>query len=292
MSEHDHIVQKQELPPPDRSAELRAASGFGLSALASVALGLTYFAGGQPQLEGVFLALALGGLGFGFAVWGRKLLPQGPAIEEREVLPTSGEDKEEFTEDLSRGGVIERRKLLTRSLGVAGLALVGAALFPIRSLGQSPGRSLFHTAWRRGSRLVDEDGRPVRADEVAVGSLLTVFPEGHPGAGDAQAVLVRVEPGQNRPRPGRQGWDPDGLLAYSKVCTHAGCPVGLYQADTHVLLCPCHQSAFKVLDGARPSFGPATRSLPQLPLTVSPDGFVVAMGDFSNPVGPGFWNMK
>ena len=90
---------------------------------------------------------------------------------------------------------------------------------------------------------------------------------------------------------------PDDLLsgtglriAYSKICTHVGCPVGLYQADTHELLCPCHQSTFDVLDGARPRFGPATRSLPQLPLAVDGDGFLTAQSDFTEPVGPGFWN--
>ena len=107
---------------------------------------------------------------------------------------------------------------------------------------------------------------------------------------DAQTVLVRVGDGTLAPRPGRESWSPEGLLAFSKVCTHAGCPVGLYQADTHQLLCPCHQSAFDVLDRARPTFGPATRALPQLPLVVDDEGYVRAQSDFHEPVGPAYWD--
>jgi ubiquinol-cytochrome c reductase iron-sulfur subunit len=102
-------------------------------------------------------------------------------------------------------------------------------------------------------------------------------------------VLIRPS-GTLRPRPGREGWTPDGLVAYSKLCTHVGCPVGLYQAQEHLLLCPCHQSTFDVLDGARPVFGPATRSLPQLPLEVDEEGYLYAGGDFSGPTGAGFWD--
>ncbi len=85
-------------------------------------------------------------------------------------------------------------------------------------------------------------------------------------------------------------WTIDGLVAYSKVCTHAGCPVGLYQSESSLLLCPCHQSTFDVLNGAEPTFGPATRALPQLPIAVDEEGFVIATADYSEPVGPGFWN--
>jgi ubiquinol-cytochrome c reductase iron-sulfur subunit len=119
--------------------------------------------------------------------------------------------------------------------------------------------------------------------------LVTVFPEGHAGSADGQAVLVRVDPGVLVLRPGREDWSPEGLIVYSKVCTHAGCPVGLYQAETHQLLCPCHQSAFDVLDEAKPVFGPAAAALPQLPIRIDTDGFLRARGDFPEPVGPSFW---
>jgi ubiquinol-cytochrome c reductase iron-sulfur subunit len=186
---------------------------------------------------------------------------------------------------------IGRRKLLTRSLGLGALALVGAFSFPIRSLGPGPGNKLSRTPWRNGSKLVDDHGRPVKADEVSIGTLITVFPEGHTDAADAQAVLVRVGPDDVRPAEGRETWSPEGFLAFSKICTHAGCPVGLYQAATRQLLCPCHQSAFDVLKGAKPVFGPAARPLPQLPLEVGADGELRATGDFSEPVGPTYWNI-
>jgi ubiquinol-cytochrome c reductase iron-sulfur subunit len=123
-----------------------------------------------------------------------------------------------------------------------------------------------------------------------VGSIITVFPEGHTDAADSQTVLVKVEEGEARHLAGREDWAPEGLFAYSKICTHAACPVGLYQVDTHQLLCPCHQSAFDVLDGAKPVFGPAKRPLPQLPLVIGPDGVLQARGDYAIPVGPAYWN--
>jgi ubiquinol-cytochrome c reductase iron-sulfur subunit len=149
---------------------------------------------------------------------------------------------------------------------------------------------LLETPWRRGKRLVTDDGRPVLAADVPLDGLVTVFPEGAPGSADGQAVLVRVPDGALSPARGREEWAPDGLIAYSKICTHAGCPVGLYQAKTHQLLCPCHQSAFDVLREAKPVFGPAAAPLPQLPLSIDADGYLVAGGDFSDPVGPSFWH--
>ena len=144
------------------------------------------------------------------------------------------------------------------------------------------------TPWRDGLKLVTQDGRPVRVDEVPVGGLVTVFPEGHPDSADGQAVLVRVDPELLNPQRGREDWSPEGFLAYSKICTHAGCPVGLYQAQSYELFCPCHQSSFDVLEQARPTFGPAAAPLPQLPLRIE-GAFLEARGDFSEPVGPTFW---
>jgi ubiquinol-cytochrome c reductase iron-sulfur subunit len=136
---------------------------------------------------------------------------------------------------------------------------------------------------------VTADGRPVLAADVPLEGLVTVFPEGDPGSADGQAVLVHVASGLLQPHLGREGWTPQDFIAYSKICTHAGCPVGLYQAQTHQLLCPCHQSAFDVLHAAKPVFGPAAAALPQLPLSIDADGYLVADGDFSDPVGPSFW---
>jgi ubiquinol-cytochrome c reductase iron-sulfur subunit len=273
-----------------RRAELLAASAFMVTLVSALGLAAVYLGGGQPQAEGALLATAFGGLAVGFVLWAKHLLPQGPAVQERHELAASEAEREQLEEDFERVEVLGRRRLLRRTLVAALGALGVAAVFPIRSLGPRPGRSLTETPWTSGARLVTEDGRPVRLAEVAIGSLSTVFPEGHEGSADAQTVLVRVQDREVDPRPGRETWSPEGLLAYSKVCTHAGCPVGLYQADTHQLLCPCHQSAFDVLDGARPVFGPATRSLPQLPLAVDADGYIRAQSDFHEPIGPAYWD--
>jgi ubiquinol-cytochrome c reductase iron-sulfur subunit len=255
------------------NAERRIATAFGVTTISAVALAAVYANGGQPQAEGALLATALGGLAYGFVTWANRLLPPGPVTQQREPVHT---EQQAVKEDLDRAQ-LGRRKLLTRTLGLAAIALGAAAAFPIRSLGPSPGDSLKRTPWRRGTKAVGEDGAPVRADDIPVGGFLTVFPEGHVDSADGQAVLIRLD---------------DGLVAYSKVCTHAGCPVGLYQAESHQLICPCHQSAFDVLDAARPVFGPATRRLPHLPIAISSDGAVFALGDFDEPIGPAYWNRR
>jgi ubiquinol-cytochrome c reductase iron-sulfur subunit len=275
----------------DREAEgARVAEAcFVTSALAALGLAAVYFSGGQPQLEGALLGVALGGLGVGLVVWAHRLLPGGPFEQHRERLATDEGERRAFEDALERGGTMGRRKFLIAtfvgSLGALGIAF----LFPVRSLGPRPGNALERTPWRRGLRAVTDDGRPVRASEVPRGGLVTIFPEGHPGSADGQAVLVRVNPERIHAPAGRESWSPRGLLAYSRVCTHAGCPVGLYEAQSAQLLCPCHQSAFDVLHGGRPVFGPAARALPQLPLAIDDDGFVVARSDFTEPIGPAYW---
>ena len=275
----------------ERKAERRAAAAFAVSAMAGVGLVFVYLEGGQPQLEGLLLAVALGAMGAGLVIWANRLLPQGPVEEQREDLPTTEDDRVAFEEDLRRAGLVKRRTMLSRMLGLAVLALGGAAVFPIRSLGPSPGKLLKQTAWKKGTKVVDEHDEVVKADALPVGGQLTVFPEGHTHDADAQAVLVKVEENQLHPKKDRARWSPEGLIVFSKVCTHAGCPLGLYQVDTHQLICPCHQSAFDVLEEAKPVFGPATRKLPQLPIEVGENGELHAMGDFSAPVGPAFWNL-
>lgn len=272
----------------ERRMERVVAGCFVLSAAAAVALAAVYWRGGQPQLEGLFLGSALMGLSVGFILWGNHLMPQGPVAGPRHDHDDP-HARRAMEADVERDDVVTRRSLILKALGLAAGALGVAAVFPVRSLGPAPGRALLETPWKRGLRLVTADGRPVRLADVPLDGLVTVFPEGHPGSPDGQAVLVRVEPRDLQVAPGREGWSPEGLLAYSKVCTHAGCPVGLYQAETHQLLCPCHQSAFDVLTGAEPVFGPAAAPLPQLPLRVDSAGYVLADGDFSDPVGPAFW---
>jgi ubiquinol-cytochrome c reductase iron-sulfur subunit len=273
------------------AGERRVAAAFVLSTLGALGLAAVYVTGGQPQLEGAMLAVSFGGLGVGLVLWAKHLLPPEPVTGPREEMGSSAAERSAFEATFERGELeLERRtflgRLLLAALGALGLAL----LFPIRSLGPSPGRTLLRTAWRPGRRLVREDGSLVRVGDLEVGGVVTVFPEGALDAADSQVVLVRVDVAALRPRRGREGWSPDGHVAFSKVCTHVGCPVGLYRETTHSLLCPCHQSTFDVLDEARPIFGPATRSLPQLPLMVTGDGVLAAQRDFTEPVGPGFWN--
>ncbi len=264
----------------------RIAASFGLSGAASAGLAIVYALGGQPQLEGALLGVALGGIGVGLVLWAKKLMPQGPFEEPREVVPSEVEERPEAEEAAEAGAeAVERRGFLAWMLAVAVGALGAAAVFPIRSLGTRPGDALFHTPWRDGLRLVTTAGIRVRAEDVTSNGVLTVFPEGHAEASDAQTLLIRL-PEDVEPPEGTV----EGFIAFSKVCTHAGCPVGLYQAATKELFCPCHQSVFDVLAAARPTAGPATRPLPQLPIDVDGDGFLVARGDFPEPVGPGFWS--
>lgn len=273
-----------------RGGERFAATTFLLSAAAAIGLAVVYARGGNVQAEGALILVCFGALGAGLVAVAHRILSTGPFEEEREALPTTAEERKAFEQDLERGEGVTRRRFLTGSL-LAALGAIGAALvFPIRSLGPSPGRSLERTPWRRGSRLVTADGAAVPAREVPIDSLLTVFPEDAVGSADGQTVLVRVRPDLLHPPPERADWSPDGLIAYSKVCTHAGCPVGLYQAGTHQLLCPCHQSAFDVLNGAEPVLGPAARALPQLPIEIDSEGFLVARRDYLEPIGPAFWN--
>ena len=264
---------------------------FAWSALASIGLTVVYIAGGQVQLEGVLLGIALGGIAIGLILWAKQMMPGGPFVEQREETLGQPESQYAAAESFEVGEQgMERRGFLAKMLGAALGALGIAALFPIRSLGTAPGRTLFRTAWTEGARLVTLDDVPLRAEELDVGGVLTVFPEGRTDEADAQTLLIRLASGEYRPLDGREDWAPMDFVAFSKVCTHAGCPVGLYQPTNHELLCPCHQSVFAVLDAAEPTAGPATRRLPQLPLAIDDDGYLIAQGDFPEPIGPGFWS--
>ena len=262
-----------------------------MSVAAGLGLLVLYALGGQVQLEGGLLFVALTGIGFALILWGKYLFPPEIVTEPRGEHPSSpGEQRGAEQAYLEGEAQISRRSLLVRLMLGAFGALGLAAIFPIRSLGPSPGRALFETAWTRGTRLVDETGQPIRLDDLDVGGVVTVFPEGLADRADSTAILVRVPPKELTLPEGRNQDAPDGNVCYSKLCTHAGCPVGLYLAETHELQCPCHFSAFDVLNGAQPTFGPAARPLPQLPLEVDAEGYLVARGDFTAPVGPGFWN--
>jgi ubiquinol-cytochrome c reductase iron-sulfur subunit len=276
-----------------RRASLVVAIAFGAATLAALGLFVVYVAGGQPQVEGALLFVALTGIGAGLMVWATRLMTGiGQITQSRRHAPPPRGEKEAAAAAMA-GGVEEmsRRRLLFRLLLGAAGALGLAAIFPIRSLGRAPGASLFRTEWRSGLRLVDVDGNLVTRDTLEVDSFTTVFPEDAVGSGDSQAVLIRVPPGSLQLPADRLAGAPDGYVAYSKICTHAGCALGLYLARVYQLRCPCHQSTFDVLNGAQPVYGPAARALPQLPIEIDPDGTMRALGDFTAPVGPSFWDL-
>jgi len=268
-----------------------AVAGFVVAVLAGAGLIAVYASGGQTQAEGVLLALGFVGVGVGLAVWARVLLDEPPLTEARHPMGSSSEDRTAIAEVVSEGpDDPARRRTLVRLLGAAGVSLGLALILPFRSLGPGREGALKHTAWRRGSRLVTADGSPVRADTLDRGGVLTVFPENALGSADSQAVLIAVDPAR-LVLPAGAPETVDGLVCYSKVCTHAGCPVGLYREPEGELLCPCHQSTFDVYVGAVPTSGPAARPLPQLPLGVGDDGVLIALGDFPEPIGPSFWDV-
>ena len=274
------------------TVERLVAVAFVVSIVAGLALGGVYWSGGQPQLEGVLLALSLGGIGVGMVAWAKRFLPNEEVEEERKPLESAEEDVAAFTRTYEEGEQeIGRRRLLGRLLLGAMGALGLASLFPVRSLGPRPGRGLFRTAYRQGVRVVTANGNPVKPADLGRGTVVTVWPDGAVGDADSPTLLIGVGDPELFAE-GVKGGTVDGVVAYSKLCTHTGCPVGLYQQEERLLLCPCHQSTFEVLNGAKPIFGPATRPLPQLPLDLDDEGYIVATGDFESPVSAGFWDRQ
>ena len=281
--------------PTRKRSEAPVIVAFVVAMIASLGLAVVYTLGGQPQLEGVFLGLALGGIGVGAVAEAARVMADEEVTEERPVLASDEEQIAAFTSSFEKGGENLGRRGLLVKLGLGSLATLAlAAVFPLRSLGPRPGRGLKRTPYGAGGvRLVTEDGEPIRPAELQPGALLTVFPAGAIRDAQAPTLLIQLDDediADFQPLPGREGWTPEGLVAYSKLCTHTGCPVGLYQQELKLLLCPCHQSTFAVLEGAEPVFGPAARPLPQLPLGIDDAGYVIATGEFSAPVGGGFWD--
>ncbi len=285
------------------AAQAVAAIALVIGFLGFIGFGVAYWVVASTQWEAITLGIGLLALGFGVTAWGKYLMPQGPFVEERHEFHSTDEEREAMTAAITqRGGmVVKRRKLLGGLFALGSTAMGIVLLFPLlRSLGPKPAKSedtagptsqsLFTTNWKKGSQLVTVDGRQVTVKDLDVGGVLTVFPRGFAGSSPDQVILIRLaEQLQVLTPPGKTSWGVAGYVAYSKMCTHLGCPVGLYQEQTQQLVCPCHQSIFNVLAGAVPEFGPAPRPLPQLPITEDADGFLVAQGGFDQAVGPGFW---
>ena len=246
---------------------------------------------------GVSMSVAFGALAVGVVIWVRYLMPKVELTEERKPLASSPKDRAEFDKDFTEGAEASgfvKRPLLRRTLIAASVPLAVAPLVILRDLGPLPGTSLRHTVWRKGMRLlVYGPNTPLRPADFAIpGQMITVVPDGYQDNLDALAkaatIIIKFGPGQLRP-PTVMNWTVDGIVAYSKICTHVGCPVALYEQTTHNILCPCHQSTFDATRGAKVIFGPAARPLPQLPLGTDAEGFLVATSDYHEPVGPSFW---
>jgi ubiquinol-cytochrome c reductase iron-sulfur subunit len=256
---------------------------------------------------GMSMGLALFCIGAAAIHWAKKLMPDVEVVAERHHTGAEQDARDEALAEYIRGrdeSGFGRRPFIRNSM-IASLALAGVpAVVLLRDLGPLPEDSLRHTMWgaKPGTRiLIAETHQPIRPEDLTVGTLVSAVPEGIDEVMEeegnlnelakAPVILVRMDPSdiKSEQGPADEPWSYEGILAFSKICTHVGCPISLYEQQTHHLLCPCHQSTFDLADGANVIFGPAARHLPQLAITVDDAGYLVARGDFAEPVGPSFW---
>ncbi len=281
--------------------------------------------GAQNVALGASGGVALFLIGIAAIQWAKKLMYDEEMVEVRHRLSATPEERREAVDILVEGGResgLARRTLIKLSIAPALGLLVAPVIVLLRDLGTLPGNDLKHTSWTSGMRVVqDITGDRIKAADIQIGSLINVmpadlYPTGPDGTytgpsageipggdhigeletpdvyvrrGEDAAIIVRIEPGVSNVPPQRQGWDVAGIFCYSKICVHMGCPISLYENQTHHLLCPCHQSVYDLADGGKVLFGPATRAIPQLPIMVDSEGYLVAQSDFHEPVGPSFW---
>jgi ubiquinol-cytochrome c reductase iron-sulfur subunit len=298
-----------------KRAEKQVAGLFGLSILGTLVFIVAYFAIpmedqvflpgiGKANLSnvvlGVSLAFGLLGIGLGAVHWAKTLMPDTEVVEERHPLRSAEESRSGFVRTVLGGGPaaqLDRRPLIKYTLGGAlGLFALPLVVQVAGSLGPLPKDELSKTMWKKGDRLVrDPEHTAIKATDVTIGSVFHVLPESIKDSehiledkAKAAVLLMRLEPGAIKVAKARD-WGHDGIVAYSKICTHVGCPVGLYEQQTHHLLCPCHQSTFDVTQDCKVIFGPAKRPLPQLKITVDDEGYLVADAPFREAVGPSFW---
>jgi ubiquinol-cytochrome c reductase iron-sulfur subunit len=281
---------------PSVRAYRAALIAFTIAIAGGITAAIGYWTENTGDLLGVGLAAALLGIGFGLVAWAKYLDLDEHVVQAREPLTVSPVETEQLRDEITMTvETIGRRKLLVALLGGSFVSMFVGFFGPIGSLGPKPRGERSRTAWSAGARLVTNEGVPIEVERTTFDQLVTVFPEGHVGVDDAQVVLLRMPPDLLTQRT-VDGGAVEGWVAYSKICTHAGCSVGLFGIDNRPpdtarqLVCPCHQSVFDPLDGAHPVGGPATRSLPQLALAVDTDGFLVAQGDFDRVVGPAAWD--
>lgn len=298
-------------PAKERNANRQVAALFIASAIGSAFAIFAYFAfpitddlgtvRANTWWLGIGITLGLFGIGLGAVHWAKTLMPDVEIAEDRHQTRGSDEVRARAVEIIKladKESGFSRRKLIRRTLYTSLALFPLPAIFFFGDLGPNPANSLRHTMWKKGTRLTkDPYGSPIKASEVTLGSVFHVIPEGlselpeHKLEEKAKAavLLVRLDPKDLKEDPDKKSWSYDGIVAYSKICTHVGCPVALYEQQTHHLLCPCHQSTFDLTEHCKVIFGPASRPLPQLPITVDAEGYLIAQSDFTEPVGPSFW---
>jgi len=312
-----HKLRQTDIDPKaaDR-AERQVAIMFLLSALSTVLFIYSYFfistetfifipLMGEQNAHQLFLGLGLAFsllfIGLGAVHWAKTLMPDNEVIAHRHEFRSPDSDRDDFVKTAKEGAAaagLGRRSLIKRSMGLA-LGLVGISpIFLLRDLGPTPGDDFKKTSWKAGTRLVTDPGdRPIRADDLEVGAVAQTLPELPAGQdhrplsdiGKDAVLLIRLRPEDFNLDPERLSWTYQGIIAFSKICSHMGCAVALYEQQTKHLLCPCHQSTFDVTRAAKVIFGPAARPLPQLAITVDEEGCLVAQAPFNEPVGPSFW---
>ena len=310
---HRHRLSDVD-PKAAKRAERQVATLFGISALGTLLALVAYFTIKfdtpmsfldrlarirlSTELIGIGLTLALFGIGAGAVHWAKTLMPDEERVEDRHLLRGSDADRRDAVNILAEGAAesgLGRRPLIRNSLiGALALFPLPAIVF-LRDTGPLPGKALAETFWEEGKRLVlDPTGSPVKAADLTLGSVAHIMPEGieeteHPLEERAKAavLVMRLNPGDLDPSSIEGSYN--GIVAYSKICTHMGCPVVLYEQQTHHLLCPCHQSTFDLTQNCKVIFGPAKRPLPQLPITVDAEGYLVARDGFGESVGPSYW---
>jgi ubiquinol-cytochrome c reductase iron-sulfur subunit len=299
MSEEGQVFRREEGASP--RAELVVAGLLGATAVLAVAFVVVLVVRPHDtQLLGATLGGAFAAFAAALVIAAKRIVPREQAIEERPRLahPEALPDVRQRLR--SAGAGVSRRRLLFGAATAAGTSLAAAVVAPLSALGPSVGDSLETTPWRLGRRLVNENGRPLTVDDIAPGSFVTAFPEGADKRElGSPVVLVRDDPARLRLPRGRANWAPEGILAYSKICTHAGCAIALYRtpkyeptSEAPALACPCHYSVFDTRRGGEVESGPAGRALPQLPLQLGPGGELQAAGGFSGPLGPSWWSVR
>ncbi len=301
------LAEPHELSEADaRSAERKVSALFLLSLVGVIGFVATFIFGeeqfGEPgnaaftPLLGSFMALALLGIGAGAVLWAKLLMNDEEAVQERHPFGSDPKERAATAEALKEGfnqTNLARRPLLIGSIALGGGAL---AILPIPflfGLGRFQNKEtvLATTGWAEGVRLIRQNGTPVRVGDLVIGAVESVFPDVDHGTkrADSPALLIRMRPEELLLEGQPAEWAYQGHVVYSSICTHLGCPVKLYEQQTHNLFCPCHQSTFQADKGAVPIFGPAARALPQLAISVDEDGYFFAQGDFAEPVGPSYW---